>query len=213
MNLFVIRLIAMLTMTIDHVGHMLLPSQITLRLIGRTAFILFAFMSATGMVHTKNPRKYIGRLLLLAIICELPFRLFVPNSFAISPMLNVCFTLAFGATLCYIFKTKIHIGLKIAAFAAVMALLYYIPFDYGLNGALCIFIMYLGHRNKICQILSGVVAVLVTIPLSSIQIYALAAVPIIAMYNGKQGKRYPWLFYLFYPLHLVVIYGVAFLCG
>ena len=65
-----IRLIACLTMLIDHAGKMLFPQHPEMRLIGRLAFPLFTYGIAVGAVYTKNPEKYLTRVVLLAIISQ-----------------------------------------------------------------------------------------------------------------------------------------------
>ena len=69
-NTGLIRLIACLTMLVDHAGKMLFPQHPEMRLIGRLAFPLFAYGIAVGAVYTKNPEKYLTRVVLLAIISQ-----------------------------------------------------------------------------------------------------------------------------------------------
>lgn len=92
----VLKWIAVLTMVIDHVGAILFPDQIWMRVIGRVAFPIYAYCLAEGFRYTSDYRRYLGRLALFAILSEIPFDLAfygVPFSFAHQ---NVFFTLTLG---------------------------------------------------------------------------------------------------------------------
>ena len=65
--------IALITMTIDHIGFLLFQKLTILRIIGRIAMPIFVFCLAEGFIHTKSRQKYFMRLGILAVISELVF--------------------------------------------------------------------------------------------------------------------------------------------
>ena len=68
-----LKWIAIVTMTIDHIGLILYPEYIVLRYIGRLAFPLFAYLLILGMESTRSVMKYFLRLFSFALISQTPF--------------------------------------------------------------------------------------------------------------------------------------------
>ena len=75
MSAFVLKIIAMITMFIDHFGARLMGNMPAMRVVGRIAFVLYAFMAVEGFRHTSNRSKYLLKLFVLAIVSEIPFNL------------------------------------------------------------------------------------------------------------------------------------------
>ena len=69
-----LKWIALVTMTIDHIGYFLINQETTLylitRSIGRLAFPIFAFLIAEGFFHTRNFWKYLTRILIVGVVLE-----------------------------------------------------------------------------------------------------------------------------------------------
>ncbi|MBR1523666.1 MAG: TraX protein, partial [Lachnospiraceae bacterium] len=68
-----LKLIAVISMLIDHTGDVLFPGTMWLRYIGRLAFPIYCFLLVEGFFHTKDLRRYMFRLLLFGLISEIPF--------------------------------------------------------------------------------------------------------------------------------------------
>lgn len=75
----VLKLIALLTMLIDHVGYMFFEEMRIFRTIGRIAFPIFAYQLAMGFRHTSNRVRYLGRLVIFSVISYIPYIYFDPN--------------------------------------------------------------------------------------------------------------------------------------
>lgn len=240
-----LKLIAMLTMLLDHIGAGILQIYIDdgvlshglgvaievmyffLRLVGRLSFPIYIFLLLEGFRHTRSRRKYALRLALFAVISEIPFdmafnlgrreldggRLLELGS------QNVFFTLFIGlAAICMLDRLEKDslkrdmpegddrkrvllegyiVTLGVAGLAA-----YLTGADYGLIGVAAIIAAYYMRDEKEKQI---VVVTLILALSSLMEIAALFDIFIIKKYRGAKGSGGKWLFYLFYPMHLLVI--------
>ena len=92
MSAFVLKIIAVITMTCDHVSYLIFGGFSFLNYIGRIAFPIFAYQITEGYIHTHNLKKYFFRLFIFALVSQIPFMLFTS---IISPKfhLNIFFTL------------------------------------------------------------------------------------------------------------------------
>ena len=220
-----LKLLAIISMTIDHSAVILYPvidamrvplsiggRAITLywvmRKLGRLAFPIFCFLISEGYAHTGNKVRYGLRLLIFALVSELPFNLLHGNRWLDASGQNVFFTLFLGLILIHAYEAEVHQLLKFLAMAAVCTIAVVLKADYGLYGALLVLVIHL-FRNAPC------VQPLLAYPLLSGEIAACAAFVPIQLYNGKRGFiRTPFLkfsFYAFYPAHILVLYGIRYL--
>lgn len=221
MSLFQLKLIAIVTMLIDHIGLLFFPNIILFRIIGRLAFPLFAFTIANGAYHTHNIRAYLFRLIIFAFISQIPFALTVGAQSPVSPELNIFFTLALGLIAIMVMQktTSPFIQLIAAITTALIATL--INSDYGAVGVFSIIFFYRFFHDYKRLIISQ--AFLFTVPFALelsnvtslnylysnfIQPWAIIAVFLIMLYNDKQGRRLKYFFYLFYPLHLLLLFFI-----
>jgi len=220
---FAIKILACLLMVVDHVGIIFDPGNPILRLLGRLVFPLFAYFIAEGYRHTKDPMSYLGRLLLFALISQ-PFYMY---GFKYPTLhFNVFFTLAAGLYAIYaVEKTKSYTQLLLAMIGVEV-----VTASYGSAGVLMIFVMhkYMGDFKKLAfwvfvvSVYSAAHTItvkviedptfIVSIPYiyehsvsALVQPLAVLAVPIIASYNGKLGPKAKYLFYVFYPGHLLIL--------
>ena len=114
MTSFTLKLIAMITMFIDHFGYAIMGQFSFFNLFGRLAFPIFAFQISEGFIHTKSVKKYLLRLIIFALISQIPFSLFTYYIAHSNPLtLNVFFTLAFGLVSIYIYDLIIKLFDKI----------------------------------------------------------------------------------------------------
>ncbi|MCL2747780.1 MAG: conjugal transfer protein TraX [Oscillospiraceae bacterium] len=225
-----LRLLAVLSMLVDHVGYALagtgaVPEYVTtaMRLVGRLAMPIYCFLIAEGFFHTKHVGKYAGRLLMFAILSEIPFDLFCSGGRMYVNMgsQNVLFTLFLGLLaiwLCDRFALRGWYPLSLLGVLACAAVAQLAQTDYGMYGVLLIFVCYCFRDRPslrglcivgVC-VLMGAARLLespnTTWPLV-ISCGAVAAVPI-WLYNGRRGKGGRVMqiaFYAFYPLHLLLI--------
>lgn len=208
----VLQCIAVITMFIDHLGYEIFSNVPILRMIGRLSFPIFAFMLAEGFLHTRDRKKYVLRLAVFAVISELPYQIFshggIGNIFPLRPWENILFELllAFGALRC-VEKGKFwYFGA-----AALVVLAELGGFMYGAYGILLAIAFCVFKERRWAAMLSLTVLTLAYCLYFNnwTQIYAVAAVIPLGLYNGQKGQRLPRYFcYAFYPIHLLVIYGM-----
>lgn len=229
MSAYILKLIAIITMTIDHSSYLIYGANLSwMNYIGRIAFPIFAFQISEGYTHTKNLKKYFARLILFALISEIPYAWFSYMFFS-GIKLNIIFTLIVGLFAIYIYDLLVQkgkkqkkesvssyklLGVMIAIFLAFLA--DGIGLDYGFYGVFLIFTFYALHNNTILRNLGVIIltsiyylpTLMVTNFSLSIIILALfTLIPLIFinMYKGEKGKNFKLLFYIFYPMHLSIL--------
>ena len=212
-----LKLIAMLTMTIDHIGVILLPQYRFLRIIGRLAMPIYAFMIAEGCHYTHDRKAYFLRLFGLALVCQVVYAL-VDRS--LYQCILVTFSLSVGLICAVENAQKKKTPSSVLASAVLLAGIYFVceklplllpgfHVDYGIWGVLLPVIVYFGGRDILAF---GLGTLLLCLSLGNLQWWAMLTVPLIALYNGQRGKyRLGWVYYLYYPLHLVVIYAIGYI--
>jgi hypothetical protein len=207
-----LKLLAVITMLIDHTGAIFFPQITVLRIIGRLSFPLFCFFIAEGMVHTSNLNKYFMRIFLLAFASEIPYNLAFHGAVFYPQAQNVFFTLFLGlaaiSVLHMYFQKNPVAAIVFACFCVFLAEA--MGTDYGGFGVLVILIFYCARKYRTRGIVSFTLLNtgfgLVT---GIVQIYAAAAGISILLYNGKKGKyNLKYFFYAFYPVHLLLLYFV-----
>lgn len=221
MTSFSLKLIACITMFIDHLSYGLFGKMTWLNYIGRIAFPIFAFQITEGYIHTKNLKKYFLRLFLFALVSQIPFMLFhsiISSTFA----LNVIFTLLLGLLCIYIWDKMPNkfFSIIIIIFSCIVAEMTHM--DYGYWGVLVVLVFYLCRNHKLITFLSFVALLLIKY-LPNMLLYSfyykycllffgtLCSIFPILLYNGKQGKKVKYFLYFFYPVHLLLLYGFYFL--
>lgn len=205
-----LKLIACATMLIDHMGAVFFPQNLWLRLIGRLAFPIYCFLLAEGAHYTKSPFKYALRLFVGLLLSEIPFDLALYGSLSWAHQ-SVMFTLllAFLMALCMKKLPLWARPLMVIPFAFAAELLHT---DYGALGIVMAAVFVIGRElpEPIVIQTAGVVLVnLAYFTTSFIQPFAAFAMVPIRAYSGKKrsrSKALQWAFYLFYPVHLLVLW-------
>lgn len=205
-----LKLLAMVLMLVDHIGMVLLPGHRWLRIVGRLAMPIFAFCVAEGFTHTRDRKRYCLRLALFGLLSEFPFDLALMGKAGWAHQ-NIMFTflLAVGAMWSYeLLRDRAgRLGRLLGLGAAAVFILAgrLLHTDYGYFGAGLVFLFYLlRSQPQILRSLScaGYITVLRS---GNIECYAaLAALPLL-LYNGQRGRGLRWLFYFFYPGHLLAL--------
>ena len=216
-----LKIIGCVTMVIDHLGALFFP-WIGLRIVGRIAFPIFCFLIAQGVAHTKDLRRYLGRLEMFAVISEIPFDLAFYGGICLWRC-NVMVTLSIGAAVLAVLRSDRAEWLKVVALLAGALLAQWLGADYGALGVLMIVLFSFKLPGWVDFLLlglsffcSGGGTVEVFLWVVPIQMFALLALVPIGMYSGRKRWRVPWekwAFYGFYPAHLLVMLGIAQIVG
>ena len=193
-------------MLIDHVGAVLFPGEMTFRYIGRIAFPIFCFLLVEGFHHTRDVKKYLMRLAGFALISEIPYDLAFRNTLFEIEHQNVFFTLFLGVFLMHMLEKYTEITVKTAWIILVMWASTALACDYTYKGILLILVYYFLRDFKAGAASFG--ALWNFAWGNSTQYYGAFSSIFIAFYNGKKGKGIKYFFYIFYPVHLLILYGI-----
>ncbi len=225
---FDLKLIAIITMTIDHIGVVFgTPFYNLLRAVGRLSFPIFAFLLTEGYVHTKSFGKYFFRLLVLALISEGIYDYVFYGSFIYLGANNIFFTLALGLLTLWLldkskvlvkkyFKEKIDLTIILPITYLLILVIIgliaeFLNFSYGMLGILVISFFYLFKKNFLLFVLSVSLSTLILG--DTMQYFSLLSLILIYFYNKKLGKKCKMFFYLYYPLHILVLGVIKMLIG
>lgn len=221
-----LKMIAIIAMTIDHLTWTLFPGCQTvwyvfcLHIIGRLTAPIMWFFIAEGSFYTHNPPKYIGRLFLFSLISHFAYDFafgipFVPLSTGVFNQTSVMWSLALAALLIYIYnRTDIPFWLKNVAIFVACILSF--PSDWSSIAVMAPFMLF-NHRGNLKKqaidivfwtfIYALVYFIFLDNLYGALQMFTFLSVPLLRNYNGERGKAkgMKWLFYIYYPAHLVVI--------
>ena len=232
----VLKILAAIFMVVDHVGLMFFPQNMIFRIIGRLSYPIFAFMIAEGARFTRNKAKYILMIGGLGFICQLAYYLFAKDLYM---CILVTFTLSIAMiyALQYFKKCLFSSGgsilpkilsgiLLIASIAIVYVLNIYLQIDYDFYGCMIPVLASLFDFRGIelpekCKWLDNIYLrlgglaiglIMLALHYGGIQWFSLISILILLCYSGERGKvNLKYFFYIFYPVHLVVLEGIALL--
>ena len=208
-----IKLIAMITMLIDHTGVILFPQYTIFRIAGRIAFPLFAFQLGIGYAHTRNFNKYVIRILLFGIIIQL-FYLGADLILNVGDpaVFNIFFTLALGLLAIYFYDKQKYLLLLSTFLVPLLLGFFGIKNDYGVYGIFLILVMYIEKNPvRLAVVMAVLSLIFFNFSANNIQIYCLMSLLfIVCPLNFGLKLRIPqYVFYLFYPAHLVLLYLIG----
>ncbi len=227
-----LKIIAVLTMFIDHLGASLLiealrlmsaeaydkwlPIYHVLRNVGRMSFPIFVFLLVEGFFYTRSRKKYLERLLLFSLLSEIPFDLAFYGSLFYEGSQNVFWALVIGLLVIWGIERLRKLCGKRSVAAATGGILTvvviltgvmlaeWLHVDYGMHGILLTALFYLGKRLPVPPVLICFAGYLLFLW----EPYSIGGFLMILCYNGARkvrGKGFQYFFYLFYPMHLLIL--------
>ena len=216
MTAFTLKMIALASMLTDHFAHVFggrlveLALVPVMRAVGRLAFPIFVYFIGEGFRRTGDVKKYLTRLGVFALISEIPFDLAINNAWLEFSSQNIFFTLFLGLLAAYIYSRG---NSAILLLPLPFVLGHIVQADYGVIGVALVFLCSVveSRRLRLGILLIGGIAVYsqqsAIFAVMLIIGHTLALV-LLSLYNGVQGPRLKWLFYTFYPLHLLALFGL-----
>ena len=221
-----LKLIACVAMLIDHFGYAIVPEwsvahmteiYYACRIIGRLAFPIYCFLLAEGMQHTRNPKNYILRLGLGILLAELPFDILFNECFTWENQ-SVMVTLTLGAVMLLCMQKTEQKWQKLLITIPFAMLTDLAKSDYGGWGIAMLAVFALTDRVDLQLLglllvngmMESVLLPIFGIPVSG-QLFAVFALLPITLYSGEKrthSRVAQWGFYLFYPLHLLVLWMI-----
>lgn len=232
---FALHILAMGFMLCDHLWAMLFPAQEWLTCIGRIAFPIFAFMIVEGYFHTRNLRQYLLRMLIWAVLSEIPFNLMYSGGFIYPYHQNVLWTFLVSLLLIILlekirlrFQPILTVILSLPIVIAGFILGYAGMVDYYGVGILTVLTFYFfrkrNWKNRLCQFLCMYIlhvnmlggyyyeVQIFGFELDIVQQgFALLALIPIWLYQGQKGiynKAFQYFCYAFYPVHMLLLFGI-----
>ncbi len=213
-----LKIIAMVSMVFDHVGDMFFPGVMWPRMIGRLAMPIFSFCISEGYIHSRDRNKYIIRLGLFALVSEVPFDLAFDGMVGLNHQ-NIMLTFFLSVLALKVFDLirgevkgdtgkysiwRTVCGILSVCMMAVFAVV--VKADYTLFAVMAVFLFYVFKDSRhLIRSGVGVAFLALTRTVGYYCTTGLSLIPLL-LYNGKRGRGLKWLFYVFYPGHLLLLY-------
>lgn len=219
-----LKIIAMLSMCLDHIGVQLFPGALWLRMAGRLAFPIFAYMIAEGCRYTKNRTRYLLQLAILGVGCQAVFFIAARDWYqgillTFSLSVSVIFAIDAFLKKKNVTRCALMVGVVLAAiFLSVVAPVLFkeigFRMDYDFLGVfLPVGVYYAGDKRKKLMVLAIAMAIM-SATSKPIQWISMLSVLLLMLYNGTRGKaKMKYVFYIFYPAHLAIIFLIGLLFG
>lgn len=224
-NRNVLKIIAALSMFVDHFGYEIFPEEQLFRIIGRIAFPLFAYFIFEGCKYTRNRLRYFGQIFILGIVCMAVYYWYSGDiygniliTFSLS-ILNISFVYWVHQKFdkMQTLKNRLVFFLGTALiFLFTLFICEAIYIDYGFYGVMvpvivAIFDLLSPKDKKLSSIIGlSIGLLLMSIEIGGIQYISLISVFLLLVYNRKRGKcQMKYFFYIFYPLRLLLIESIS----
>ncbi len=204
---FDLKNIALITMITDHIGFCFYPGAWWLRIVGRIAFVLYAFLLVEGFKNTSNLKAYKKKLFIWGLISEIPYDLVFYNSwFSVSGQ-NIFFTLLIGLIgLEFTEKTTNWILKALILFSTILVA-YRLNFDYSAYGVSLIYLFYYFRNIKVLKFsTASIIGVMYGFSHFILQCFSFLGLIPIFLYNGKRGRKTGTIYYSLYAGHLLLFY-------
>ncbi len=231
-----LKIIAAVCMLLDHLGIIFFPYNELLRIIGRLAFPLFAFFIAEGCKYTRSRTRYLLTMAGLGLVFQLVYFFVLDELY-----MCIFITFSISIILIYLLdkmKAVLFDANSTAADKATFVLLFIFSvlaayllnlvfeIDYGFEGCMTPVFASLFHSRptsasllkKLDRLPLSVAAMLPPLIMLSVynakwyQPFSFLALPLLLLYSGKRGRwKLKYFFYVFYPAHLVILYGIDWL--
>jgi len=176
-----LKIVALVTMLIDHIGYIFFPHLIFLRIIGRIAFPLFAYLLVTGFIHTRNINNYLVRLGIFGIISQLPYHFFAPGRYNV-----ILFFFIALLSLKYYDKKRIYIPIIAGLLTE------YLKISYGMYGIVTIYLIYILYNQDIKRTMLAFTLMNIVYALVShnvVQAYSVLALPFLLVKIKKENLQ------------------------
>ncbi len=210
MNAFTLKLIALISMMIDHIGDVMVTQRsayLTMRSIGRLSFPIYCFFIGEGYRYTRNIYKYLARIGIFAVISEIPFDLCFSGRLVDTTHQNVMVSFFLAVIMLIVIDHIPELPLKLVTIGVFGTLGQQIHCDYRYIGPLMIF-FFVYYRD--IPVLKNFTEIMCNIKFSSVlQNMGIMALIPLSFYNGRRGPSLKYLFYAAYPVHLFIIYLAA----
>jgi len=218
---FTLKVIAVFAMLIDHIAVIFYQSfsptlVMQMRIVGRLAFPIFAFLVVQSFLHTSNRINYLARILGFGVAMILGLTVLSSFGVQVPTVINIFITLGLGFIAIWLIEqfwdtSKIITTLFVLSILMVAEIIHT---DYAAYGVATIILFYITREHKIWMMfgfaaLTGASVMFEFLRYenaSLIQLFAIASVLLLALYNGKKGKfSFKYFFYFFYPIHFIVL--------
>ena len=212
-NAFHLKIIAIIAMTINHLGQNFAPKfnpfwwEFTYQFIGKLTFPIMAYLLIEGYLHTKRFKNYVLRLALFGVLSILPYHYVLNKTGPIYIFNNILFTLTIGLLMLKLIDTYPKYEKYIVFIASVLTF----ASDWNIFGILIIHSFYNKSFKQLTIITISMTVAQVALTgqlISLATLGILMVIPLLKAYNGQKGFFNKWIkygFYIYYPLHLSII--------